>query len=91
MLDTSKLDAAIEAANAQATATETIEAGALAVIQAQGAATAEAVTAALAADNINDQAVIDRIVGAVTGTTARFAASAGPLGAAIATPAPPTP
>lgn len=90
----SELTAAIDEAALQATKTTNTEDSAGVIISAQGAATEAAVAAALAADNITDQAVIDNATAAVRGVTSSFKTADDRLAAAILanTPAaPPAP
>jgi len=85
------LTAAIEEAVAQATASTTLEGSATALLKNVGAAQEAAVTAALQADDAADQGSIDVAVAAIKDTTAKYVASAGPLGEAIAANTPPPP
>lgn len=82
--DFSKLQAAVDAAKTQVTATVGVEASAIALINNFAEATKKAVTDALAADNAADQGSIDAAVAAITDTQAAFADSANKLGAAVA-------
>lgn len=67
----------------QVTATETVEKGAVALIDGFAAATTKAVTAALTADNAANQASITAATAAIEQERVRFAASGSLVGAAI--------
>lgn len=84
MADFSQLQAEIDALAAQATNTEGTEDSAELLINTFGAQVSAAVTKALEADNAADAASIASAQEAVRTVTARFAASAGKLGAAVA-------
>ncbi len=102
-IDTSKLQAAVDAAVAEAVRTTTTEDGAAVLIASLSGSITTAVTAALKADNDASQTTINAAVKAIADTTAVFAAGDDKLGAAIvantpvaptqppASPAPPAP
>lgn len=94
MADTTALDAAIAALEAQATETETVGASAIVLINGFAAQVTTAVAEALAADDVTDQGVLDRVAASIEAVRARFGASEDALGAAVAantTPVEPTP
>lgn len=84
MADLSKLNAAVAALADQVAATEGVEDSAAALIVGFAAAISTAVAAALAADNAADDASLAAAQAAIDDVTARFQASAGKLGTAVA-------
>ena len=88
MADFSSLQAEVDTLLVQVTATEGIEASAVAAFQGFSNAISAAVTAALEADNAADNASVVAAQQAIRDVTARFMASGNALSAAIVT-APP--
>ncbi len=88
-VDTTALDAAIAALTTQVGATETVEGSATALIVGFAAQLSKAVTDALTADEAATATSIAAAQKAIADTTARFTASAGKLGDAVATVNPP--
>ncbi len=78
------LNAAVAALTTQVAATEGTEASAVTLIQGFSTAINDAVSAALAADDAADAGSIQAASDAIAAVTARFTASAGALGAAVA-------
>lgn len=90
--DFTALNAAIASLTTQVTATQTTEASASALIAGFAKEVTDAVTAALAADDVADQGSITAATSAIAGVTAQFQASAASLGDAVVagTPVAPT-
>jgi len=84
------LNAAIADLTTQVAATEGTEASAVTLINGFSTEVQAAVAAALAEDNAADETTIQAAHDAIAAVTARFTASAGVLGAAVAS-APPLP
>jgi hypothetical protein len=83
-VDTSALQAAVDAAIAEATRSTTTEDGAGVLIAKLAASITTAVTAALKADNDATTVTLAAVTKAISDTTAAFAAADDKLGAAIA-------
>ena len=89
MADFAALQAEIDKLAEQVAATETVEASATNLINGFAAQITEAVTAALTADNAADANSIAAATAAIDAVRARFSASAGALGDAVASVPPP--
>ena len=87
--DFTALNQAISTLTDQVSATETTEAGAVALIKGFSASLQKAVADALAADDAADAGSIQAANDAIAAVTARFQASAAALGAAVAEVPPP--
>ncbi len=77
------LQKAVDDAVAQATASETTDASAVALLNGQADAIKKAVTDALTADDAADQGSIDAATAAITNVNARFTAANNNLGTAV--------
>lgn len=91
MADFSSLNAEMSKLTDQVTASETVEASAVALINNQAALTKAAVAQALADNDAADQTSIDAANQAIDAVASRLTASAGTLGTAITANTPAAP